>query len=284
MPCTSMVFFPVFACTEPRSAKLQPRPDPQVALSRLALSSIPVSVSVIETLCFQTLAHSFPQRRSRNPFLFNRFRTLSIATGVYTPSLVSPLSLAAHKRTNCAILRTNCAPAPLFATLAQKHRGGGGRASVFLTKNFALALKSLLAHRHALFVRSFTKECFGTPLRPTRSTLFFKTAGCIGISNQILKQELVEDSDRVPERLGAGGTCAARRYEVTGESTRGDLRAAEKHSARSFDPKIPFSVNTDRQTSRFLANNLSRLVHRRHSLPEDLHEPRITNGECYGHG
>jgi hypothetical protein len=50
-----------------------------------------------------------------------------------------------------------------------------------------------------LFVRSFIKECFGTPLRPTRSTVFFKTAGCMAISNQIPKQELVEDSDRVPE-------------------------------------------------------------------------------------
>jgi hypothetical protein len=67
-----MLFFPVFT-------KLQPRPDAQAAPSRLVLVSVPF----IETLWFQTLTHSFAQRRSRNPFLFNRFRTLSIATGVY---------------------------------------------------------------------------------------------------------------------------------------------------------------------------------------------------------
>ena len=41
---------------------------------------------------------------------------------------------------------------------------------------------------------SFTKECSITLLPPTGSALFFKTAGWMGISNQILKQELVEDS------------------------------------------------------------------------------------------
>src|SRR5260370_10874011 len=35
----------------------------------------------IELLCFQILAHSFPRRRTIRCFLFNGFRTLSIATG-----------------------------------------------------------------------------------------------------------------------------------------------------------------------------------------------------------
>jgi hypothetical protein len=65
----------------PVFAKLQPRPHPEVASSRLALSSIPV----IQLLHFQSLADSSAQWTPRNPFLFNRFRTLSIAMGVYTP-------------------------------------------------------------------------------------------------------------------------------------------------------------------------------------------------------
>jgi hypothetical protein len=92
-----MLFFPVFA-------KLRPRPAPQAECSRLVLSSVPFSISFIETLCFQTLTHSFRQRRPRNPFLFNRFRTLSIATEVHPP-LHFPLSLAAHEHTHCSILR-----------------------------------------------------------------------------------------------------------------------------------------------------------------------------------
>jgi hypothetical protein len=84
----------------------------------------------------------------------------------------------------------------------EKHRGEG--VSVFLTRNSALTLESLLARTSALFVRSlrsFTKECLRTPLQPTRSALFFKTAGCAGICNQIPKQEPVEDS-RLPAVAG----------------------------------------------------------------------------------
>jgi hypothetical protein len=82
-----MLFFPVFA-------RLQSRPDPQVELPRLVPSSIPV----IQPLCFQTLTHSFAQRRSRNSFFFNRLRTLSITTRGCTPlplfssSASSPIS------------------------------------------------------------------------------------------------------------------------------------------------------------------------------------------------
>jgi len=104
-----MLSSPVFACTEPRSvhtacldlvgeprsAKFQPRPDPQAALSLL----VPFTIHVIQPLCFPTLTHSFAQRRSRNPILFKRFCTLSIATEVHPPRLIfierpspSPLS------------------------------------------------------------------------------------------------------------------------------------------------------------------------------------------------
>jgi hypothetical protein len=78
----------------------------------------------------------------------------------------------------------------------EKHGGEG--VSVFLTRSSALTLESLLvAGSHTLFVRSlrsFTKECLGTPLQPIRSALFFKTAGCVAICNQISELELLEDS------------------------------------------------------------------------------------------
>jgi hypothetical protein len=70
----------------------------------------------------------------RNPCIFRRFRTLSIAMGVYTPDLYLPLSLAAHERTYCAILRTNCSLSPLFVTLAF-FMGGGGRGVSALLNN-----------------------------------------------------------------------------------------------------------------------------------------------------
>jgi len=78
----------------------------------------------------------------------------------------------------------------------EKHGGEG--VSVFLTRNSALTLESLLvAGSHTLFarsLRSFTKECLRTPLQPIRSALFFKTAGCVGICNQIPELEPLEDS------------------------------------------------------------------------------------------
>ena len=51
------------------------------ALSSLVLSS----TLVVQPLKIQSLTHSFVQRLSRNPFLFYRFRTLSIATGGVHP-------------------------------------------------------------------------------------------------------------------------------------------------------------------------------------------------------
>jgi len=94
---TPVLSSPVFACTEPRSvyaacpesrgeprsAKLQPRPDPPATRSRLVLLVIPV----IQPLYFQWLPDSFAQWTRFNPFLSNRFRTLSITMGVYTPPL-----------------------------------------------------------------------------------------------------------------------------------------------------------------------------------------------------
>jgi hypothetical protein len=43
-------------------------------------------------------------------------------------------------------------------------------------------------------------------------------------------------------------------------------------------PVFSSSDNTDRQASRLHADNLSRLGHRPHSEPEDLHDPRICGG------
>ena len=62
-----MLSFPVFA-------KLQPRPDPQVALSRLVLFYVPF----IETLCFQAFTHSFSNGTSQ-PFPFQSLPHSSFA-------------------------------------------------------------------------------------------------------------------------------------------------------------------------------------------------------------
>jgi hypothetical protein len=74
-----MLSSPVFVYTEPRSAKLQPRPEPPGALSRLDL----FANSVIQLFYFQQLPDSFAQWTLPNSFAFNRLRTLSIAMGVY---------------------------------------------------------------------------------------------------------------------------------------------------------------------------------------------------------
>jgi hypothetical protein len=160
-----MVFFPVFAAIHPRPFTLSLEGCPVPLPTAICMSNCP--------WC-PIIPLSFPC----NSFRMNTCESVSI----------------------------QMTSTPLRINTYGKHRGGGGRASVFLTKSFTLALNSLLARSHTLFARSFhsfTKECLRTPLQPTRSTLFFKTAGCICISNQILNQELVEDSDRVPERLGA---------------------------------------------------------------------------------
>src|ERR1700674_2557882 len=65
-----MLSFPVFAKLELRSVPRALRGG-QAVLSRFVLSSIPV----IQPICFQTLAHSLAQRRSRNPLFFNRWCT-----------------------------------------------------------------------------------------------------------------------------------------------------------------------------------------------------------------
>jgi hypothetical protein len=75
-------------------------------------------------------------------------------------------------------------PHPLTSLESDSYKNIRGRGlSVLLIKNSALTLESLLARSLALFVRSlrsFTKECSRTLLQPTRSALFFKTAGCMG--------------------------------------------------------------------------------------------------------
>jgi hypothetical protein len=47
------------------------------------------AISVIQILYFQWLPDSCITMDARNPFSFNRFRTLSIAMGVYTPYFYS---------------------------------------------------------------------------------------------------------------------------------------------------------------------------------------------------
>ena len=72
------------------------------ALSSLVLSS----TLVVQPLKIQSLTHSFVQRLSRNPFLFYRFRTLSIATGVCTP--IGPPS----SHGSCSLISPSPAPEP----------------------------------------------------------------------------------------------------------------------------------------------------------------------------
>ena len=43
-------------------------------------------------------------------------------------------------------------------------------------------------------LRSFTKECLGTPLQTTRCAFFFKAAGCMAICKQFFELKLLEDS------------------------------------------------------------------------------------------
>jgi hypothetical protein len=54
----------------------------------LRLTFTPSDHFQIYLLSFDTLAHSFWQRRIAMPCVFSLLRTLSIATGVYTP--ISP--------------------------------------------------------------------------------------------------------------------------------------------------------------------------------------------------
>jgi hypothetical protein len=107
-----------------------------------------------------------------------------------TPSL--PLSRSLHSTpllpTVSALFPSMALPQP-FSFQSPARRGGLPH-SFYRHGGVPPSRSALLARSHTLFVRSFTKECSGTPLHATRSTLFFKTAGCIAISNQILKQEL----------------------------------------------------------------------------------------------
>ena len=81
-----------------------------------------------------------------------------------------------------------------------------------------------------------------------------------------------------------------RNVRDSGAQIRSECISPEPGSVHwALDPKRQggssvFLVNTDRQTSRLLAGDLTRLVRGRHSLPKDLHEPRICEEKCQGHG
>src|SRR5258708_5042414 len=165
----------------------------------------------------------------------------------FEPSILQPRNLfrintckSVSKQTTLTFFRMNT---------YEKQGGGEGRASVFPTRNSALNLESLLARSHALFVHSlrfFTKECLRTPLLPTRSALFFKTAGRIGISNQIPKQELeapilvhpaCPEPRREPAAAGEGNPAPAPLYPDAGRAFRGIADHGGKNGARDhIDP------------------------------------------------
>src|SRR5258708_14274833 len=166
----------------------------------------------------------------------------------FEPSILQPRNLfrintckSVSKQTTLTLFRMNT---------YEKQGGGGGRASVFLTRNSALNLESLLARSHALFVRSlrsFSKECSRTLLPTTRSVLFFKTAGCIGISNQIPKQELealpilvhpaCPEPRREPAAPDKGNSAPAPLYPDAGRAFCGIADHGGKNGARAhIDP------------------------------------------------
>src|SRR5258708_9349166 len=166
----------------------------------------------------------------------------------FEPSILQPRNLfrintckSVSKQTTLTLFRMNT---------YEKQGGGGGRASVFLTRNSALNLESLLARSHALFVhslRSFTKECSRTLLPPTRSTLSFETAGAIGISNRIPKQELealpilvhpaCPEPRREPAAAGEGNPAPAPLYPDAGRAFCGIADHGGKNGARHhIDP------------------------------------------------
>jgi hypothetical protein len=129
----------------------------------------------------------FARRRSSNPFLFNRFRTISIATGVYPLSSFSGRSLRTSAR--IAQFCAQIAHQPLCLPHMRKNRGEGGiNLSSFPFCNSTPNLESLSAPGYALFFRSFhsfTKECSTTLFPPTTSALFLKTARCVGTEESI---------------------------------------------------------------------------------------------------
>jgi hypothetical protein len=123
------------------------------AASHLRLCSSPAVLYVLGDLCVQSASLSF----------------------------VSSTSFSSHNSFSLTFLADTH---PLTSLESDSYKNiGGRRLSVLLIKNSALTLESLLARSRALFERSFhsfNKECSRTLLQPTRSALFFKTAGCIG--------------------------------------------------------------------------------------------------------
>jgi len=195
-----MVTFRVFTLIQPQVARTRRTHCPLTPLLH-STPLLPIASAVFsltahtEPFSFQSLSHSFYRHGGVPPSAPSFWSAFSSISFIFHYP-------AASKRTHCAIscperdggVRTNCALTSLFITrLPRKNsrraqKQGGGEVSVDLTRTSALTLKPLLARSYAHLVRSFhsfTKECSRTLLQPTRSALFFKTAGCAAISNQI---------------------------------------------------------------------------------------------------
>src|SRR5260370_4659995 len=87
MRSLSMLPFRVFA-------KFHPRLD----LNAAPIGTTPVSFTFVQLLCFQSLTHSLPRRRTRILFPFNHFRTLFTATQSVPPASHSETR---HSRHHC---------------------------------------------------------------------------------------------------------------------------------------------------------------------------------------
>jgi hypothetical protein len=85
----------------PAAALPRPLPTTHHSLPTLFLTPL-LPITSLQTQQFHAITHSFAQRRAAIPPVFNGFRTLSIATGVYPLCCVFP-SLQVLKLANSCV-------------------------------------------------------------------------------------------------------------------------------------------------------------------------------------
>jgi hypothetical protein len=210
-----MLFSPVYTEAHPRrNAAFASRPDVWTLGGNRGRFPVP-------EMNLRDAANTAPSSslKSFNPFAFKRFRTL-LRNGRNTTLFLSIDSALFPLQWGCI------PPSVYFPRLPFL------QSRLFLT----LLTRSL---------RSFTKECLGTPLPPTRSALFFKTAGCMAICNQFLELELLDRTGGAsPTPTGSGGVCRVRwrrrsRLRVRGKrGAREGRRGGERRDrARPKEPR-----------------------------------------------
>jgi hypothetical protein len=100
------------------SAPPTTRCPPLTAHSLFPAFSTPLlPITSLQPQQFQAITHSFPQRRAAIPSIFNSFRTLSIATGVY-PSIIPDDRLSDFRRVNPFVYKSLVPLCHLFSLLS----------------------------------------------------------------------------------------------------------------------------------------------------------------------